>query len=173
MADAADNNFNDTSDASKPVTIISESLRRKRALNGGAAPAAIIPPQETPEAKAAAANLAAGLEYAAAGMAVFPATAAKIPLTPNGIYDASIDPEAINAWCKQWPYCEWGWALPDDIVVSMSIAKTVATASRTFTASSGASRKMSRRLPPAPRAAGCISSFGLLSRTRTSPGSAA
>ena len=118
MADATDNNPGDTPDPSKPVTIVSESLRRKRALNGGAAPAAIVPPQDTPEAKAAAANLVAALEYAAAGMAVFPVSAAKKPLTEQGYLDASTNPKVIEAWHKQWAYCEWAWSVPDDVLVA-------------------------------------------------------
>jgi Bifunctional DNA primase/polymerase, N-terminal len=117
MADITDDASN-TPAKPEPVVVVSESLRRKRALNGATAPAAMLPQQETPEAKAAAANLAAGLEYAAAGMAVFPVSAAKKPLTEHGYLDASVDPKVIKAWHRQWAHCEWAWSVPDEILVA-------------------------------------------------------
>ena len=95
-------------DNAKPeriTTIRSATLRRK--LNGG--------PIASPEATAAAANLATALEYAAADMAVFPVSAAKKPLTEHGYLDASTDPKVIETWHKQWAYCEWAWSVPDDV----------------------------------------------------------
>jgi Bifunctional DNA primase/polymerase, N-terminal len=55
--------------------------------------------------------------YAAAGLSVFPVTAAKNPLTTHGFKDATTDPAQIEAWLKKWPHCEFGWAVPADVVV--------------------------------------------------------
>ena len=90
--------------------VLNASLERKRRLNGG--------PIASPEATAADANLATALEYAAAGMAVFPVSAAKKPLTEHGYLDASTDPKVIETWHKQWAYCEWAWSVPDDVLVA-------------------------------------------------------
>ena len=57
------------------------------------------------------------LRYAAAGMLIFPVDANKKPLTRHGFKDASSDPAAIVAWLEKWPHCDFGWALPPDIVV--------------------------------------------------------
>ena len=57
------------------------------------------------------------LRYAAAGMAIFPVNARGAPLTAHGVKDASSDPEVIKAWRERWPGCDFGWAVPADVVV--------------------------------------------------------
>ena len=39
------------------------------------------------------------------------------PLTPHGFKDASSDPEVIKAWRGKWAHCDFGWAVPADVVV--------------------------------------------------------
>jgi hypothetical protein len=66
-------------------------------------------------------NLAWALRYAAAGMNVFPANAAKDPLVRWRKGDASqratTDPATIEGWWARWPYADCGWALPEDVLV--------------------------------------------------------
>jgi bifunctional DNA primase/polymerase-like protein len=57
------------------------------------------------------------LAYARAGMAVFPVSAEKKPLTWHGVKDASISEAQICAWWTRWPYAEPAWAVPAEIVV--------------------------------------------------------
>jgi Bifunctional DNA primase/polymerase, N-terminal len=57
------------------------------------------------------------LRYLAAGMAIFPVNARGAPMTAHGVKDASSDPVVIEAWLQRWPHCEFGWALPADMVV--------------------------------------------------------
>ena len=56
------------------------------------------------------------LRYAAVGMGLFPVNARGVPLTPHGFKDASSDPEVIEAWRSKRAHCEFGWALPADII---------------------------------------------------------
>ena len=56
-------------------------------------------------------------DYLAAGMAIFPVNARGAPLTQHGVKDASSDPEVIKAWRERWPGCDFGWAVPADVVV--------------------------------------------------------
>jgi hypothetical protein len=55
------------------------------------------------------------LRYAAV-MLIFPVDANKKPLTRHGFKDASSDPAVIEAWLLKWPHCEFGWAMPADII---------------------------------------------------------
>ena len=48
-------------------------------------------------------NLDAALEYAAAGILVFPCNHAKAPLIPNGFKAATTDPKQIRSWWERWP----------------------------------------------------------------------
>ena len=57
------------------------------------------------------------LRYAMAGVLVFPCRADKKPLTRHGFKDASTDPEVIEGWLQKWPHCDFGWAVPADVVV--------------------------------------------------------
>jgi hypothetical protein len=61
-------------------------------------------------------GLALALRYAAHGLLIFPVNANKKPLTLHGFKDAATDPAVIEAWCLKWPHCDFGWALPADIV---------------------------------------------------------
>lgn len=72
-----------------------------------------------------ATNLAA-LAYAARGWHVLPIEAPRLgddktgkrPLTVNGFHDATVDPDVINAWYRQWPDAGVGIATdPSDFVV--------------------------------------------------------
>jgi Bifunctional DNA primase/polymerase, N-terminal len=48
--------------------------------------------------------LATALDWAAAGVAVFPCQPlTKVPATPHGFKDATTDPDKIRAWWKRWP----------------------------------------------------------------------
>jgi hypothetical protein len=49
--------------------------------------------------------------YGANGWDIFPCIG-KVPLTPNGLRDASHNAEQIVAWLKKYPNCNIGWALP-------------------------------------------------------------
>ena len=49
------------------------------------------------------------LAYAAKGWPIFPCRE-KIPLTRNGVLDASTDPKAIAAWWRKWPDANIGFA---------------------------------------------------------------
>jgi Bifunctional DNA primase/polymerase, N-terminal len=62
--------------------------------------------------------LAWALAYAAHGLDIFPCTATKHPLTPNGFKDATTDPEIIRAWWARWRFAEPAWALPPGVVVA-------------------------------------------------------
>lgn len=46
--------------------------------------------------------LAAALAYAARGIFVVP-TRRKVPLTPRGVHDGSIDADTIRSWWSRWP----------------------------------------------------------------------
>jgi Bifunctional DNA primase/polymerase, N-terminal len=61
-------------------------------------------------------GLALALRYGEAGLRIFPVNARGAPLTPHGFKDASSDPEVIKAWRKEGAHCDFGWALPADIV---------------------------------------------------------
>ena len=62
-------------------------------------------------------HLPKALRYAAAGLRIFPVNADKQPLTQHGFKDATSDPAVIEAWWQKWPHCEFGWAVPADVVV--------------------------------------------------------
>jgi Bifunctional DNA primase/polymerase, N-terminal/AAA domain len=63
----------------------------------------------------------AALQYAAAGMPVFPcAPGEKTPLSPRGFHDATVDREQINRWWAKWPDANiaftpqsMGWGIVD------------------------------------------------------------
>jgi hypothetical protein len=57
------------------------------------------------------------LRYAAHGLRIFPVNAAKRPLVAHWRDDASSEPATIEDWRQKWPHCEFGWALPEGIVV--------------------------------------------------------
>ena len=61
-------------------------------------------------------GLAWALRYGEADMRIFPVNARGAPLTPHGFKDASSDPEAIRAWRSERAHCDFGWAVPADIV---------------------------------------------------------
>jgi hypothetical protein len=61
--------------------------------------------------------LAWALAYAGYGIEVFPCTADKRPLTPNGFKDAATSPEIIRACWTRWPFADPAWALPPAVVV--------------------------------------------------------
>jgi hypothetical protein len=50
-------------------------------------------------------------------LAVVPFSAAKAPLTPNGVNDATRDPEIIRAWWGRWPFADPAAAVPERMVV--------------------------------------------------------
>jgi Bifunctional DNA primase/polymerase, N-terminal len=66
-------------------------------------------------------NLSWALRYAAAGMSVFPITAAKEPLVRWRKGDesqrATTDPATIETWWAKWPFADCGWALPENVLV--------------------------------------------------------
>ena len=64
------------------------------------------------------ARAAAVLRYAAAGMRVFPIRANKTPLVAHWPQDASSNPEAIKTWLEKWPSADFGWAIPEGVVVA-------------------------------------------------------
>jgi hypothetical protein len=64
--------------------------------------------------------LAAALNYAGAGIGVFPVNG-KAPLTERGFHDASTDREQIEAWWSDWPTA--GIATPDYDVVDVDLYK--------------------------------------------------
>jgi hypothetical protein len=68
--------------------------------------------------------------YAAHGIAVFPANAAKEPLTPNGFKDATTEPEIIKGWWQRWPFADPAWALPPTVLVSDLDEKATGFSSR-------------------------------------------
>ena len=41
----------------------------------------------------------------------------KKPLTLHGFKDATSDPEVIKAWRRKWAHCDFGWAVPADVIV--------------------------------------------------------
>jgi hypothetical protein len=57
------------------------------------------------------------LAYARHGLLIFPANAAKEPLTANGFKDASTDSAVLVAWWSRWRFAEPAWALPETVVV--------------------------------------------------------
>jgi hypothetical protein len=61
-------------------------------------------------------GLAWTLRYGAAGMLIFPVNARGAPLTRHGFKDASSDPEVIKAWRRERAHCDFGWAVPADII---------------------------------------------------------
>ena len=97
------------------------------------------------------------LAYAAHGLDVFPCTADKHPLTPNGYLDATRDPAIIKARWERWPFAEPALAVPPNIVVADLDRKNGRTDFAISSASMDATRVASRRrLQPRP-AVGCIS----------------
>jgi Bifunctional DNA primase/polymerase, N-terminal len=58
------------------------------------------------------------LAYTAHGLDIFPCSANKHPLTPNGYLDATRDPDVIKARWRRWPFAEPAWALPPNVVVA-------------------------------------------------------
>ena len=48
-------------------------------------------------------NLAVALDFARAGIPVFPCDARKRPLTDHGHHDATTDPDTIRRWWARWP----------------------------------------------------------------------
>ena len=77
-----------------------------RAIQAEARPSSAAPMASRPDRPAASAGenpaLAAALEYAGRGFAVFP-LAGKVPRTPNGLKDASADPAQLAEWWTAWP----------------------------------------------------------------------
>jgi putative DNA primase/helicase len=91
-----------------------------------------IPPESVPPEL-----LAAALRYVRLGYRIFPlhypaigrdgrlwcscgkadCNAAKHPLTPNGLKDAALDEQCVQAWWERWPEANIGIALPIDIIV--------------------------------------------------------
>lgn len=60
------------------------------------------------------------IRYARAGYPVFPLRPrSKIPVTPNGSHDASIDEGVIAGWWKQWPEANIGLTLGGLVVVDV------------------------------------------------------
>src|SRR5262245_41859001 len=55
------------------------------------------------EERADNSTLEAALEYAEAGIPVFPCKRTKEPLTPNGFKDATTDKKQIREWWSKWP----------------------------------------------------------------------
>ncbi len=56
--------------------------------------------------------------YARSGWSVFPVQArGKRPLTPKGLYDATVDLEAVQAWWSRWPAANIGLPVPDGYLV--------------------------------------------------------
>ena len=61
-------------------------------------------------------GLAWALRYGEAGLRIFPVNARGAPLTLHGFKDASSDPEVISAWRRKRAHCDFGWAVPADII---------------------------------------------------------
>ncbi len=61
--------------------------------------------------------LTAALDYAEAGLAVFPCGADKNPLTAHGYLDATTDSAVISAWWRRFPSAAIGIAIPAGLVV--------------------------------------------------------
>lgn len=57
------------------------------------------------------------LGYAAAGLEVFPLNADKTPRTPNGMKDATTDPDMIAGWWELFPTALIGCRVPADVVI--------------------------------------------------------
>jgi hypothetical protein len=57
------------------------------------------------------------LLYAAQGLSIFPVSAAKKPLVSHWRADATTDQVTIEAWLQKWQHCDFGWALPANVVV--------------------------------------------------------
>jgi hypothetical protein len=57
------------------------------------------------------------LAYARHGLNILPCRADKSPLTPNGLKDATCDRAILDDWGRRWPFADWGWALPPNILV--------------------------------------------------------
>ena len=105
-------------------------------------------------------------DYLAAGMAIFPVNARGAPLTQHGVKDASSDPEVIRAWRERWPGCDFGWAVPADVVVVDLDEKHGKHGLRDFRRAPDAIRTMSPHPRPRRRAAVCTSSIGRRNRTK-------
>src|SRR5690606_31069347 len=67
--------------------------------------------------------LAAALDLAASGWAVFPCKwhiygdHAKAPLTAHGHHEATRDPDVIRSWWRQWPPALIGAPVPESLLV--------------------------------------------------------
>jgi hypothetical protein len=51
------------------------------------------------------------------GLALLVVNAAKIPLTSNGVYDATTDLDMLANWLARWPFADLALAVPETIVV--------------------------------------------------------
>lgn len=54
--------------------------------------------------------------YAEYGWAIFPVDG-KLPRTPHGFADATVDPLQIAEWWTRWPGAGIGWAPPPDVLI--------------------------------------------------------
>lgn len=60
--------------------------------------------------------LRAALRYAGHGWPVLPVNG-KVPLTPRGVLDASVDADQVRAWWSRWPGANLAYAVREDHVV--------------------------------------------------------